>query len=62
MVHEFCSGKHECLICFIEYECEGVGYGHDNSKEAQCHGTYHQFCGNHPLNEYIEKHEEYNEI
>ena len=65
MTHDdvkFCDGKHKCVLCEVVYDCEGVGYGHDNSKEGNCHGTYEQFCSNHEIQEYIDYHKEHREI
>ena len=59
---EFCNGKHICVLCNKIFNCSGVGYGHDNSKESNCHGEYEQFCTNHDLKEYIEYHRRNNEI
>ena len=62
-MHEYCSGKHQCIICGVIYQCEGVSYGHGpNTEIGNCHGPYKQFCDNHEINEYIEKHKELNEL
>lgn len=59
---QFCNGKHICVLCNKKFDCEGVGYGHSNSKEGQCHGAYEQFCTNHDISEYIVYHKEHKEI
>lgn len=58
----YCSGEHKCILCGVVFKCEGVGYGHDNSKESQCHGPYEQFCTNHPISEYYKWHKDHGEI
>ena len=58
----FCNGTHKCILCNNVFKCGGVGYGHDNSKEGNCHGDYEQFCNDHKIEEYIKYHKEHGEL
>lgn len=41
----FCTGKHVCPICDKTHVCDGVPYGHDNTKKGyRCHGRKKQYC------------------